>query len=119
MYDHNAKDGGGKAPKAERLPFIGEATEQQIEAWKKEHKLGIYQVVSENGHVSYFKNPSRHDVNAALSSNKSVLDPIEELVRSTCIGGSKEMLENDTILLGVMNAVKSKIDGMQATLVNL
>ena len=117
ILDHAAKEHGGKA--TERVRLIGEVSEEQIANWKSANKLGIYNVVSENGHVAYFKNPTIHEVNAALNNNKNSLDPIQEFLKITFLGGSNEMLNNDTMLLGAMNAAKVKIDGMRATLVNL
>lgn len=113
--DPAVKDNGG----TERVPLIGEVDQTQIDAWKAAHPLGIYKVVSESGHVSYFKNPSRHDVNAALAANKNILDPFEQLAGQTWLGGSAEMKTNDTMFLGVMNAIKDKMDGQRAALVNL
>ena len=103
----------------QRVPFIGEVDEKQIADWKKLSPLGIYQVVSESGHVGYFRNPNRNEVNCALQKTKQPLDPIIELANLTVLGGSKELLSNDTMFLGILNEIKGKLDGQRAVLVDL
>ncbi len=120
LFDTAAtENGGGQQPEPERKPWIGEASAEQIATWKTQHKLGIYQVVTEEGHIVYFKNPDRKEVNCALSKSSQPLARLEELYGLTKIGGSAEVDKNDTMLLGVYNTIQHKLDGSMAVLVNL
>lgn len=101
--------------------LVGQATPEQIAAWKMSHPLGIYQVANAEGYVGYFKNPSRKEVACALSkiTADDAVAHLEDLARITFIGGSPMMLDNDSYLLGAMDVISRKVGGVQATLVNL
>ena len=109
-------ENGGDIPAA---PLIGEVSAEQIAAWKSKYPLGIYKVVNQLGHVGYFKNPNRNEVNCALVMNDQPLAPIQELANLTYLGGSDELLKDDTMTLGVYNAIKGKLNGLMTELVNL
>ncbi len=100
--------------------LIGQATDAQIAEWKAKYKTGIY-AISVDGHVGYFKNPGRHELNCALSKadKDKALDVFEELAQVTFIGGSEEILKDDQMFIGVSQEMKVKLDGKKATLVNL
>jgi hypothetical protein len=108
----------GEVPQG--APPTGEATAEQIEAWKKLHKDGIY-VMKVDGRFIYFKNPSRFDLNCAYAkmSNAATYDMYEELANITCIGGDKTLLADDQYFIGIANRMKGKLDGKVAELVNL
>jgi hypothetical protein len=102
----------------------GEVDAEQITAWKDQYKEGIYQVLTpENNptHVGYFRNPTREDVNYALSQASAALPlaAVETFVWKTCIGGSDEIGKDEALMLGVINAVREKMNGTRAKLVNL
>ncbi len=100
--------------------LIGQATAEQIAEWKVKHTTGIYAVVVD-GHIGYFKNPNRHEVNCAMAKadKDKALALFEELCNVTFIGGSDKLLTDDTLFLGVCQEVKVKLDGKKAVLVNL
>ncbi len=100
--------------------FVGQETEDQIKAWKATHKNGIYAITVE-GHIGYFKNPDRIDMNCAMSKadKDAALDVYDDLAESTFIGGSRALLEQDDMFFGVIQMLKAKMDGKKATLVNL
>jgi hypothetical protein len=100
--------------------LTGQQTEEQIANWKKEYKQGIY-AISVDGHIGYFKNPNRHEMNCAMSkaSADAALDMYEELARLTFIGGSEEVINNDQMFFGMVQQIKVKMEGKKATLVNL
>ena len=100
--------------------LIGQATAEQIKAWKEKYKDGIY-AIQVDGHIAYFKNPNRHELNCAMSkaSSEAALDMYEELTSRTLIGGSEDVLNDDQKFFGVVQQVKVKMDGKKATLVNL
>ena len=100
--------------------LIGQATESRIAEWKAKHKYGIY-AIEVDGHVGYFKNPGRNELNCALSKadRDKALDVFEELANITFIGGSEEILKDDQMFIGVSQELKAKLDGKKAKLVNL
>lgn len=100
--------------------LIGQQTDEQVQAWKQQYKQGIY-AVEADGHIAYFKNPNRHEMNCALSkaSSEAALDMYEELARLTFIGGSEELLNDDQKFFGLAQQIRSKMDGKKARLVNL
>ncbi len=119
LFNTGEKDNtGGKQPEAE-IAWTGKVSEDQIAKWKKEYPLGIFYVATEEGHIAYFKNPTRNDVNCALRKTAQPLDRLEELFDLTFIGGSDEIKKNDTMLMGVCNKLQTKMDGSMAVLVNL
>jgi hypothetical protein len=102
------------------LELTGQASESQIKEWKQKHKYGIY-AIEVDGHIGYFKNPGRHELNCAMSKadRDKALDIFEELANITFIGGSEEILKDDQMFIGVSQELKVKLDGKKATLVNL
>ena len=100
--------------------LLGLATQEQIRNWKQQHAGGIY-ALETGGHIAYFKNPGRQEVNCALrkSDKDRVLDVYEELAAVTFLGGSEEVLRDDRKFLGICRELKSKLDGARVRLVNL
>ncbi|MBX2904993.1 MAG: hypothetical protein KF744_03085 [Taibaiella sp.] len=100
--------------------IIGQVPESQIADWKSKNKSGIY-ALEVDSHVAYFKNPSRSELNCAMSktSNERVLDVFEELANLTFLGGSEAVLKDDQMFLGICHELRVKMDGKKATLVNL
>jgi hypothetical protein len=98
----------------------GQVTDAQIAAWKAKHKYGIY-AIEVDGHIGYFKNPGRHELNCALSKadKDKALEVFEELANVTFLGGSEAILTDDQMFIGVAQELKEKLDGKKATLVNL
>jgi hypothetical protein len=93
---------------------------EQIAEWKGKHKYGIY-AIEVDGHVGYFKNPGRNELNCAMSKadKDKALDVFEELASVTFLGGSEEILKDDQMFIGVSQELKVKLEGKQAILVNL
>lgn len=98
----------------------GAATDGQIAEWKAKYKYGIYSI-EVDGHVGYFKNPGRNELNCAMSKadRDKALAIFEELANITFIGGSEELLTNDQMFIGISQELKAKLDGKKAKLVNL
>lgn len=98
----------------------GQATDALVAEWKAKHKYGIYAIEVE-GHIGYFKNPGRNELNCAMSKadRDKALDIFEELANITFIGGSEEILRDDQMFIGVSQELKVKLDGKKAKLVNL
>jgi hypothetical protein len=100
--------------------LIGEATAEQIQEWKEKYKGGVYALVVD-GHIGYFKNPDRREMNAAMSkaSSEAALDMFEDLAGTTFIGGSRAVLTDDDKFFGITQQLKTKMDGKKAILKNL
>jgi hypothetical protein len=100
--------------------LIGQATDAQVAEWKSRYKHGIY-AVEVDGHIGYFKNPGRNELNCAMSKadRERALDIFEELANVTFIGGSEELLKDDQMFIGVSQELKVKLEGKRAKLVNL
>jgi hypothetical protein len=98
----------------------GQATDAQIAEWKAKHRYGIY-AIKVDGHIGYFKNPGRNEINCAMSKmdKDKVLDVFEELAGITFIGGSEEILKDDQLFIGATQELRVKLDGKRAKLVNL
>ena len=98
----------------------GQADEATVQKMKKENPAGVFFVES-NGHVAYFREPTRHDVNAALA----VSDPARPLAIAEkfgellFIGGSREVLSNDLMFIGAATQLRVKMNGYRASLGNL
>ncbi len=100
--------------------LTGQAPAEQIAEWKARFKYGIY-AVEVDGHIAYFKNPGRDEINYAMSKADSdrVLAVFEELANVTFIGGSRDVLEDDQKFIGASQELRVKLDGKRAKLVNL
>ena len=98
----------------------GQASDTQIAEWKAKYKYGIY-ALEVDGHIGYFKNPDRNEVNFAMSKsdNDKLLNVFEGLASVTFIGGSTELLDDDQLFIGVCHELKTKLEGKRAKLVNL
>ena len=119
LYSPQMNDGaGGALPVNEVL--IGQATEVQVAEWKQKYKYGIYAIVVD-GHIGYFKNPGRQELNCAMrkADKERALDMYEELAGITFLGGSEELLKDDQMFIGVSQEMKVKLEGKKAKLVNL
>ena len=100
--------------------LIGQATDDKVKDWKVKHKYGIY-AVTIDGHIAYFKNPNRQEINCALSKadKENALAVFEMLASVTFLGGSDELLNDDQMFVGLSSEIKVKLDGKKASLVNL
>ena len=100
--------------------LTGQATPEQIAEWKRKNTLGIY-AIEVDGHVGYFKNPGRNELNCAMSKadREKALDMFDELANITFIGGSNEIIKDDQMFIGVSQELKVKFEGKKAKLVNL
>jgi hypothetical protein len=87
----------------------GQATDAQIAEWKARFKYGIYGI-EVDGHIAYFKNPGRNELNCAMSKadRDRALAIFEELANVTFIGGSEEVLTDDQMFIGVEPGTKGK-----------
>lgn len=106
-----------KQPTAQ--PLIGEVQQDQIDAWKKEYPNGFIGIKG-GGHIAYFKHPNRHEANLALSKANidAALDMYQETANLCFIGGSDQYLKNEKLHLGVMQKIKTLLEGEACEVVN-
>jgi len=98
--------------------MVGQATPEQIEAWKKKH--GEIFAVRCDGHVAYLKKPSRKALSYASVAGKT--DPIkfnEALLNDCFIGGSEAVKTDDSLFLGVSAKLAELIEVKEAELEKL
>lgn len=116
QYSPAGETSGGK----QHTLLTGEVNEGQIAEWKKKYKYGVY-ALEVDGHIGYFKNPGRNELNCAMSKadRDKALDVFEELATLTFIGGSEELLKDDQMFIGISQELKVKLEGKKAKLVNL
>jgi hypothetical protein len=112
-----------KAPAAAKPPtLMGQATDEQIAAWKAKYKMGIF-AYEINGQIAYFKNPSRQEINCALykADAESPLSACEELASLIYIPDQPNttILTDDEVYSGLMICMKLKLNGIPGRLVNL
>lgn len=98
--------------------LIGEATEEQINAWKAANPNGIYGI-KKDGHICYLKDPSRAEMNCAMSkaSADAAFDMFEELADLIWLGGSEEMKKNDKMFRYLVKQLREIIEGEKVELV--
>ena len=115
-YSVNTETSGG----GQNITLTGMAGDAQIAEWKTKYKYGIY-ALEVDGHIGYFKNPGRNELNCAMSKadRDKALDVFEELATLTFIGGSEELLKDDQMFIGISQELKVKLEGKKAKLVNL
>lgn len=97
--------------------LIGEATADQIAAWKK--KYGKVFGIKVGGHICYLKPPDRKILSYASVAGKS--DPLkfnETILGSCFIGGSEAIKKDDELFLGAGAILPSIIQVKEAELVN-
>lgn len=105
--------------------FIGQATDEQIAAWKEKHG-DIYALKTEPGeddqarHICYVKVPSRKVLGAAAESSRNNPIKYSEVVLRQCwLGGSEAIRERDDLFLAVSGKMADLIQIGEAELEKL
>ncbi len=100
--------------------LIGLADEDLITKMKRENPTGLF-FIKVQDHIAYFREPTRHDVNASLA----VADPqrplavAEKFADLLFLFGSREVLTNDAMFIGAAIQLRQKMNGVPASLGNL
>jgi len=98
--------------------MVGQATPEQIEAWKKKH--GDIFAVRCDGHVAYLKKPSRKALSYASVAGKTDSIKFNETLLKECfIGGSDAIMTDDSLFLGVSSVLADIIEVKEAELEKL
>lgn len=110
-----------KTPATARTIDGGES-EQQIEAWKRQHRK-IYRVDIVDGeetHIGYFKRPDFATIKAVTKLAKS--DEVEagKVMFDNCrLGGSEELREDAVLFMAVQAQLGKLLNGCMGSLKNL
>jgi len=75
-----------------------EITAEEIAAWKKEH--GKVFVAKADGHVAYYRKPTRKDLSYAMTLQNQPLEMSEALLKNCFLGGDSVLHEETDYLLG-------------------
>lgn len=98
--------------------LIGQATPEQIEAWKKEH--GKVWAIIVDGHICYLKKPNRKTLGYASVAGKDNPLKFNEVIMNNCfIGGSEAIKTDDELFLAASSKLVDLIQVKEAELVNL
>ena len=98
--------------------LVGQATPEQIEAWKREHG-DIYAITVEDG-VLYVRKPKRRDLSyASAAGRNSGLEYIEAVMKNCKLGGDESIISEDAKFMGASSQMASIIDIKEASLKKL
>ncbi|MBA3830139.1 MAG: hypothetical protein H0X33_14460 [Taibaiella sp.] len=116
--------GNNDTPVAAKPPtqlLKGEATPEEIAGWKKLYPQGIYSIIVGGKSVLYFKKPGRSELNYANSKRNpdEEFDYYEAICFVTCIGGAKDLLNDEQSFLGIVLRMHTLSIGEPTELVNL
>ena len=96
--------------KDENIVLVGQATSEQIEAWKKQHSI-VYAIIVD-GKICYLKKPGRKEMSYAASIGTSDPMGMVEGILNTCfLGGCEDFKTDDDLFL----AAASQLEGIVAT----
>lgn len=98
--------------------LIGQATAEQIDAWKK--TIWYYILGSSGGHVCYLKKPDRKVMAYASTALKdSPFQYVEEIFTNCRIGGSDIFDTDDDYFLAAIQTVNDLVQLKTAEIVKL
>ena len=86
----------------------GQATDEQIKAWKEKYEPIFF--TKSDGHIAYFRKPSRQEVSYAMSLQSDPMKASESLLKSCCIGGSEVFYKEPGYIIGAADLVETLMD---------
>ncbi len=102
----------------ETKQMVGQATPEQIEAWKAEHGE-VFAIVVEDS-VLYVRKPTRKDLSYASASAKNGgLDYIEALMKNCKLGGDETIITDDGKFMGASGQMATLVEIKAATIKKL
>jgi hypothetical protein len=79
--------------------MTGQATQEQIDQWKKDNPDGVYAIEAET-HVCYIKRPSRQVLsNASISAKGDPMKMNASILRQCWLGGSEAIRTDDRLFI--------------------
>ena len=99
--------------------LVGQATPEQIEAWKREH--GEVFAIEVDGGVLYVRKPSRRDLSFAYSAaaKKSGLEYMESIMKNCKLGGDESIITEDAKFMGASAQMATLIEVKEAQIKKL
>ena len=98
--------------------LVGQATPEQIEAWKKKHGEVFIATVGDS--VCYLKKPSRKALGYASFASKNNPLNFNEVILNDCwLGGDESIQTDDSKFLGVSAVLTDLIEVKEAELKKL
>lgn len=97
---------------------IGEASPEQVEAWKKKYK-NVFQL-NVQGSVCYLRKPNRTELSAAASMGKD--DPMafnESILNDCWLGGDEAIKTEDELFLSACQTLATLVEVKQAEIKKL
>ncbi|HOU67777.1 MAG TPA: hypothetical protein PKW49_04215 [Paludibacteraceae bacterium] len=97
----------------------GQASVAQVELWKKQY--GEIVEARANGHVAYFKKPSKAQVSYAMSlqQQNKILEMLETVLKGCYVSGSRVFIDDVDYILGCAGIVDLLVSAKQVELKNL
>ncbi|MBC7399847.1 MAG: hypothetical protein H7289_07855 [Mucilaginibacter sp.] len=93
------------------LKALEEITPEVIEAWKSEHKRGVWQL-SVDGKVGYVRKPTRDEMKYAMTfaTKNDPLGMVEEILKSCWLGGDDDLINDDDFFYGAAEQLQTLIE---------
>ena len=91
----------------EKVEKKGQATNEQIAAWKEKH--GDILSVEADGHVAYFRKPTRQELGYAMTLQSESLKMTEVMLKQCKIGGSDIFLDETDYMLGAVSVIEQLV----------
>jgi len=87
--------------KEKAVKRIGEATPEQIEAWKREFET-VFQYTLADNRVAYFRTPTLQILDACKTLSGGSAMKFNELLMNNCwLGGDDELRKHDKYKMGI------------------
>ncbi|MCC2590360.1 hypothetical protein [Chryseobacterium sp. MFBS3-17] len=97
---------------------MAKVTQEQIDAWKKQH--GSVFAIKVEGKIAYLRTPDRKTLSyASAVASKDPLQFNELILEKAWLGGDEELRTNDSLFLSVCGRLAEIIEIKEATLEKL
>ncbi|MCL2290828.1 MAG: hypothetical protein FWC34_09050 [Bacteroidetes bacterium] len=99
----------------EQEKLTGQATDEQIKAWKEKHEKVFF--TKAEGHIAYFRKPDRKELDYSLSMKDSnPLKADEAMLKSCFLGGSSVFTTDVGFMIGASGLIEKLIAIKEAEL---
>ena len=92
--------------------MVGQATPEQIEAWKRKYNK-IY-TAKVDGHIGYFRKPDRKELSYVMRLKNDERAMTEMILKQCHIGGSTVFLEDVEYMLGSSDLINKLVTAKKA-----
>ena len=100
------------------MKYKGEASAEQIQAWKEEH--GEINCIKVEDHICYLKKPSRKTLGYASMAGKNDPFMFNEVILKNCwLGGDEAIKTDDTLFLSACPQIAEMIEIKKSSLEKL